>query len=144
MYAIVETGGKQYRVSQGDTFRVEKLPFDRGETVELDRVLMIAGTEDAPTIGTPMVDGAKVVCTVMEQGRAKKVIAFRYKAKKNVRVKRGHRQYFTGLKVNSIEVHGEDIEAQGEAVEAQGEAVEAQGETIETPNEAAEAQGEVE
>ena len=101
MYAIVETGGKQYRVSQGDVFHVEKLPFDRGTTVALDRVLMIGGEE--VQIGTPVVDGAKVVCTVLEQGREKKVFAFRYKAKKNVRVKRGHRQYFTCLRVDSIE-----------------------------------------
>ena len=102
MYAIVETGGKQYRVTQGDTFHVEKLPFDRGTTVALDRVLMIGG-EEAVHIGTPVVDGAKVVCTVLEQGREKKVFAFRYKAKKNVRVKRGHRQYYTCLRVDSID-----------------------------------------
>lgn len=102
MYAIVETGGKQYRVSQGDTFEVEKLPFDPGATVELDRVLMIAG-EESLSVGTPMVDGAKVVCTVVAQGRAKKIYAFRYKSKKNVRVKRGHRQYYTALRVVSIE-----------------------------------------
>ncbi len=102
MYAIVETGGKQYRVSLGDTFRVEKLPVDLGGTVELDRVLMIAEDENL-TIGTPIVTGARVLCTVLEQDRAKKVIAFRYKAKKNVRVKRGHRQYFTRLRVDSIE-----------------------------------------
>lgn len=102
MYAIVETGGKQYRVTPGDTFRVEKLPVDRGATVELDRVLMVAD-EDKLTVGTPMVEGAKVVCTVLEQDRAKKVMAFRYKAKKNVRVKRGHRQYFSRLRVDSIE-----------------------------------------
>jgi len=102
MYAIVETGGKQYRVSQGDMFHVEKLPFDKGTTVALDRVLMIGG-EEAVRIGTPVVDGAKVVCTVLEQGREKKIFAFRYKAKKNVRVKRGHRQYYTCLRVDSIE-----------------------------------------
>ena len=101
MYAIVETGGKQYRVSQGDTFRVEKLPLDRGATVELDQVLMVGG--EAVKVGAPVLEGAKVVCTVMEQGRAKKIYAFRYKAKKNVRVKRGHRQYYTCLRVDSIE-----------------------------------------
>lgn len=102
MYAIVETGGKQYRVTPGDTFRVEKLPVDRGVSVALDRVLMVAD-DDKITIGAPVVEGAKVLCTVLEQDRAKKVVAFRYKAKKNVRVKRGHRQYFSRLRVDSIE-----------------------------------------
>lgn len=102
MYAIVETGGKQYRITPGDMFRVEKLPVERGTTVELDRVLMITDDEKT-TIGAPMIAGAKVICTVLEQDRAKKVLAFRYKSKKNVRVKRGHRQYFSRLRVDSIE-----------------------------------------
>lgn len=102
MYAIVETGGKQYRVTPGDTFRVEKLPVDRGATVELDRVLMIYDDEKT-TVGTPLLSGAKVLCTVLEQDRAKKVIAMRYKSKKNVRVRRGHRQYFSRIRVDSIE-----------------------------------------
>lgn len=102
MYAIVETGGKQYRVSPGDTFSVEKLPADLKATVELDRVLMVVG-DDTLSVGTPTVDGAKVLCTVLEQDRSKKVIAFRYKAKKRVRVKRGHRQSYTRLRVDSIE-----------------------------------------
>jgi len=102
MYAIVETGGKQYRVTQGDTFRVEKLPAERGATVELDRVLMITG-DAGVQVGTPLLEGAVVRCTVMEQDRGKKIFAFRYKAKKNVRVKRGHRQYYTALRVDSIE-----------------------------------------
>lgn len=102
MYAIIETGGKQYRVTPGDTFRVEKLPAELGTTVELDRVLMVA-VEENLTVGSPLVDGAKVLCTVLEQDRAKKVMSVRYKAKKNVRVKRGHRQYFTRLRVDSIQ-----------------------------------------
>ncbi len=102
MYAVVETGGKQYRVTPGDKFRVEKLEADLGATVELDRVLLVADGEQV-SIGTPMVENAKVICTVLQQDRAKKVIAFRYKAKKNVRVKRGHRQYFTNLRVERIE-----------------------------------------
>ena len=102
MYAIVETGGKQYRVTPGDMFRVEKLPVDRGLTVELDRVLAIEKDEQL-TIGMPVVEGAKVICTVLEQDRAKKVTALRYKSKKNVRVKRGHRQYYSRLRVDSIE-----------------------------------------
>lgn len=102
MYAVVETGGKQYRVTPGDKFRVEKLEAELGATVELDRVLLVADGEQV-SIGAPLVENAKVVCTVLEQDRAKKVIAFRYKAKKNVRVKRGHRQYFTNLRVERIE-----------------------------------------
>lgn len=102
MYAIVETGGKQYRVTPGDVFRVEKLPVERGATVELDQVLLVAD-DDATTVGAPRVDGAKVVCTVVEQDRAKKVYAIRYKPKKNVRVKRGHRQYYSALRVERIE-----------------------------------------
>jgi large subunit ribosomal protein L21 len=101
MYAILETGGKQYRVTPGDTLRVEKLPAEQGTTVELDRVLMV-GDGDTLTVGTPLIDGAKVTCTVLEQDRAKKVMAIRYKAKKNVRVKRGHRQAFTRIRVDSI------------------------------------------
>ncbi len=101
MYAILETGGKQYRVTPGDTLRVEKLPAEQGATIELDRVLMVSDG-DTLTVGTPLVDGAKVTCTVLEQDRAKKVMALRYKAKKNVRVKRGHRQYFTRIRVDGI------------------------------------------
>jgi large subunit ribosomal protein L21 len=102
MYAVIETGGKQYRVTPGDMFRVEKLEAELGSTIELDRVLLIADGEQL-TVGTPMVAGAKVVCTVLEQDRAKKVVAFRYKAKKHVRVKRGHRQYFTRIRVDAIQ-----------------------------------------
>jgi len=102
MYAIVETGGKQYRITPGDTFRVEKLPVDQGGTVELDRVLMVADGETL-NVGAPLVEGARVVCTVLEQDRAKKIVAFRFRSKKNIRVKRGHRQYFTRLRVDSIE-----------------------------------------
>jgi large subunit ribosomal protein L21 len=102
MYAIVETGGKQYRVTPGDVFRVEKLPVERGGTVELAQVLLIADDE-AMTVGAPLVDGAKVVCTVIEQDRAKKIMAIRYKPQKNVRVKRGHRQYYSALRVDRIE-----------------------------------------
>jgi len=102
MYAILETGGKQYRVSPGDTLRIEKLAADLGTTVALDRVLMV-GDGDALTVGTPLISGATVTVTVLEQDRAKKVMAIRYKAKKHVRVKRGHRQYYTRIRVDSIE-----------------------------------------
>ena len=108
MYAIVETGGKQYRVSPGDIFRIEKLPAERGSAVELDRVLMIGGNETL-TVGTPLVENARVLCTVLEQDRAKKVMAIRYKSKKNVHTKRGHRQYFTSVRVDSIALAGAEL-----------------------------------
>lgn len=101
MYAIVETGGKQYRVAPGDTLRVESLPADSGATVELDKVLMV--NSDEMKVGAPFVDGAKVICTVLEHGRGKKLVAIRYKAKKNVRVRRGHRQNYSCIRIESIE-----------------------------------------
>lgn len=103
MYAIVETGGKQYRVSQGDVIRVEKLPVSEGETLVLDKVLLVSDNAGVK-VGSPYVDGAKVTLKVQEQGRAKKVIVFKYKPKKNYRKKQGHRQPFTKVLVQSIEV----------------------------------------
>ncbi|MFA5535837.1 MAG: 50S ribosomal protein L21 [Bacillota bacterium] len=103
MYAIVETGGKQYRVSQGAVLRVEKLPVSEGETLVLDKVLLISD-EAGVKVGNPYVAGAKVTLKVQEQGRAKKVIVFKYKPKKNYRKKQGHRQPFTQVLVQSIEV----------------------------------------
>jgi large subunit ribosomal protein L21 len=102
MYAIVETGGKQYRVTPGDILNIDKVDAEPKATIEIDRVLAVAADGNV-TVGTPMVDGAKVVCTVLRQFRGKKVMAIRYKAKKNVRVKRGHRQYLTSVRVESIE-----------------------------------------
>ncbi len=102
MYAIVETGGKQYRVSQGSVIRVEKLPATEGETLVLDKVLLVSN-EAGVKVGSPYVEGAKVTLKVQEQGRAKKVIVFKYKPKKNYRKKQGHRQPFTQLLVQSIE-----------------------------------------
>jgi len=101
MYAIIESGGKQYRVSEGDVLEVESLPVEAGSTVELDRVLMVGG-EGGVTIGKPLVEGAKVIATVKEHGRGKKIIVFKHK--KNYRRKQGHRQNFTRLQVEKIEV----------------------------------------
>ncbi|RME40717.1 MAG: 50S ribosomal protein L21 [Caldilineae bacterium] len=100
MYAIIETGGKQYRVSEGDVVDVELLPVEAGSTVELDRVLLVGG-EGGVTIGKPFVEGAKVTATVKEHGRGKKIIVFKHK--KNYRRKQGHRQPFTRLQVEKIE-----------------------------------------
>ncbi|TEB07308.1 50S ribosomal protein L21 [Pelotomaculum schinkii] len=102
MYAIIETGGKQYRVSEGDTLYIEKLPAQPDETVEIDRVLALVDG-DSVKIGSPLVDGARVVLKVVRHGRGKKIIVFKYKAKKNYRRKQGHRQAFTQVTVEKIE-----------------------------------------
>jgi large subunit ribosomal protein L21 len=99
MYAVIESGSKQYRVAQGDVINVESLPVQEGEQVELDRVLLI-GDNDKITIGNPIVEGAKVKATVKEHGRAKKIIV--YKHKKNYHRKQGHRQNFTRLHIDEI------------------------------------------
>lgn len=101
MYAVVETGGKQYRVSEGDTLRLEKLHADDGATVIFDKVLIL-GKDDAPVIGTPYVDGAKVTGKVLEHGKDDKVIVFKYRRKKNYRKFRGHRQQFTSVSIEGI------------------------------------------
>ncbi len=100
MYAIIESGGKQYKVAEGDVLDVELLPVEVGGTVELDRVLMVSGDSGA-TIGKPLVEGAKVTATVKEHGRGKKIIV--YKHKKNYKRKQGHRQGYTRLLVEKIE-----------------------------------------
>ena len=100
-YAIIETGGKQYRVQPGQTITVEKLPGDVGSTVEIDRVLLLA-QDGAATVGTPTVEGAKVVAEVAEQGRGDKVIVFKYKRKVRYQVKQGHRQSLTKLSIKEI------------------------------------------
>jgi large subunit ribosomal protein L21 len=101
-YAVVRTGGKQYRVSPGDLVRVELLPAESGSTVELDQVLL-ASAGGAVRIGTPLVAGVKVRAEVVEQGRAKKILVFKMKRRKNERRKRGHRQYVTTLRVLEIQ-----------------------------------------
>ena len=102
MYAIVKTGGKQYKVSEGDVIYVEKLVADVDSTVELTDVLAIAG-DNGITVGSPTVEGAKVVAKVAAQGKAKKVTVFKYKPKKDYRKKTGHRQPYTKLVIEKIE-----------------------------------------
>jgi len=102
MYAIIETGGKQYRVSEGDKLLVEKLPVEPGDTVAVDRVLAVAGA-DGLKVGTPVVEGAKVLLKAVRHGRGRKIIVFKYKPKKNYRRKKGHRQPFTEVIVEKIE-----------------------------------------
>ena len=101
MYAVVETGGKQYKVEVGQTVDVEHIPAEVGDTVELGRVLMVAG-DDGVQIGNPVVAGAKVVANVVHHGRGKKIIVFHYKAKTRHRKKNGHRQAFTRVAVQDI------------------------------------------
>lgn len=102
LYAIIETGGKQYRVQEGDNLYVEKLPAETGDLIEIDKVLALVKDDDVK-IGAPLVEGAKVVFKVVRHGRGKKVIVFKYKAKKNYRRKQGHRQPFTQVTVEKIE-----------------------------------------
>ncbi len=101
MYAVVETGGKQYRVTVGQTIEVEKLPFAVGEKVELNRVLLVADGDEVK-VGQPTVKGAKILATVVEHGKGKKIIIFKYKPKERYRRKKGHRQAYTRLRIEKI------------------------------------------
>jgi len=100
-YAIVKTGGKQYRVSPGDLIRVETLPGDEGDVVILDEVLMTSINGTA-TFGEPLIDNSSVTATIVASGRDKKIIVFKYKAKTRYRRKNGHRQPYTDLKITEI------------------------------------------
>ena len=103
MYAVVRTGGKQVRVSPGDVINVEKLPVEAGATVELTDVLMVV-TDQGTTVGTPTVSGAAVVCKAVRNGKARKILVYRYKRRKGFARKQGHRQPFTTLSVTEIQV----------------------------------------
>ena len=102
IYAVVETGGKQYKVSPGQTIEVEKLPAG-GETVELDKVYLV-GDGDKVTVGKPTIPGAKVIANVVGGGKGDKVIVYKFKAKVRYRRKRGHRQPYTKLAIKEIVV----------------------------------------
>ncbi|MDT8443765.1 MAG: 50S ribosomal protein L21 [Desulfuromonadales bacterium] len=101
MYAVIKTGGKQYKVSAGDLVKVEKLDGLVGDTIELNEVLMVGGEE--VKIGTPLLPGAKVRAQIVEQGKDKKILVFKSKRRKNYRKKYGHRQPLTRLKIMDIE-----------------------------------------
>lgn len=101
MYAVVETGGKQYKVVPGQTVDVEKLAAEPGQTVELDRVLLVS-EDDKVSVGSPTVPGAKVIAEVVEQVKGEKVIVFKYKPKTRYRRKTGHRQTYTRLAIKQI------------------------------------------
>ena len=99
-YAVIRTGGKQYRVSAGDTLRVEKLPGDVGASITFGEVLLLGG--DTTNIGKPLVSGASVTGTIVAQDRAKKIIVFKMRRRKNYRRKNGHRQWYTEVKITGI------------------------------------------
>ncbi|CAB1078456.1 LSU ribosomal protein L21p [Olavius algarvensis Delta 1 endosymbiont] len=101
MYAVVNTGGKQYKVKQGEILRVEKIPGDVGSPVTFDRVLMFSDGETV-SIGQPVLDDVAVEGHIVEQGKAKKIIVFKYKRRKRYRRKQGHRQQFTAVQIDSI------------------------------------------
>ena len=101
MYAIIETGGKQYRVKEGDVLRVEKLNAEEGSTVDIDRVLLLS-KDGGVKAGAPYLKGAKVVLEIIKHGKGRKIIVFKYKPKKNYRRKKGHRQPFTEVIVKNI------------------------------------------
>lgn len=101
MYAIVCSGGKQYRAKVGATIDVDRLPQAVGESVELADVLLVADEEDT-RIGQPLVEGARVNATVVEQFRGKKIIVYKYRQRTNYRRKQGHRQYYTRLRIDDI------------------------------------------
>lgn len=103
MYAIIQTGGKQYRVQEGDILKIERLEGEAGEKLILDQVLMVKD-DNGTRIGTPTVNDAQVTVEVIEQGREKKIVVYKYKRRKNYRRKQGHRQAYTKVIVQKIEV----------------------------------------
>ncbi len=103
MYALIESGGKQYKVSEGTVLKVEKLEAAAGDRLSIDKVLMVNDENGNVKVGNPLVSNARVEAEVMEQGREKKVVVFKYKRRKNYRKKQGHRQPFTRIKIIKIE-----------------------------------------
>ncbi len=102
MYAVVSSGGKQYRVQQGEMLRIEKISGDIGSAVSFDQVLMYSDGENVK-VGQPVLEDAMVTGHIVEQGKAKKILVFKYKRRKRYRRKQGHRQRFTAVKIDSIE-----------------------------------------
>ncbi len=129
MFAIVETGGKQYRVQEGDVITVEKLNVEAGEKIVFDKVLMLSDGETVK-VGAPYVESCNVTGTVVENGKGPKVIIFKYKAKKDYRKKQGHRQPYTMIKIDKVSARkarktvakaAEENAPQAEAAEATSE-----------------------
>jgi len=109
-YAIVESGGKQYKAVEGETIEVDRLPVNAGETIDLERVLMLVDGDNM-SVGTPTVDGVKVSATVVDHFKGPKVIVFKYRPSNRIRVKGGHRQQYTRLKVDAIGAGGKAAKA---------------------------------
>ena len=103
MYAIIETGGKQYRVEEGQILKVEKLDTESGNEVSIDKVLFVKNDDNIIT-GNPIVENAKVVAEVLETAKDKKIIVFKYKRRKNYRRKKGHRQWYSKIKIKEIKL----------------------------------------
>ncbi len=122
MYAVIETGGKQYRVQEGDVITVEKLNAEAGQVVTFDKVLVLGEGKDVK-VGTPYLDAA-VTGTVVENGKAQKVIIFKYKAKKDYRKKQGHRQPYTMVKIESLTGEAPKAAPKAEAPKAEAVAIE--------------------
>ncbi len=101
MYAVIETGGKQYRVEEGDILFIEKLDVKADDVVDFDKVIVV-GKEDGAVIGTPVVEGAKVSAKVLKNGKGKKIVVFKYRSKKDSKTKKGHRQPYTQIQIQSI------------------------------------------
>ncbi len=101
MHAIIETGGKQYKVAEGDTLYIEKLNVEAGETVTFNKVLAVLDGDKA-TFGKPVVEGAKVEANVVKNGKGKKILVFKYKPKKNYRRRQGHRQPYTKVEITKV------------------------------------------
>jgi large subunit ribosomal protein L21 len=148
MYAVVNTGGKQYKVQQGEVLRVEKIPGDVGSPVTFDRVLMFSDGENV-NIGQPVLDNVAVEGHIVEQGKAKKIIVFKYKKRKRYRRTQGHRQTFTAVQIDSIAPMAakteetpqkvDDVKPEAETDEAEKAAPEtaaAEAKTEETPQKA--------
>ncbi|MBF0510269.1 MAG: 50S ribosomal protein L21 [Deltaproteobacteria bacterium] len=106
MYAIIKTGGKQYKIRAGEIFRVERLPGDVGQTVSFDQVLMLSDETDSIKVGKPTLEGVRVDGVILKQGKGKKIIVFKKKRRKSYEKKNGHRQYFTEIKVNEFGLEG--------------------------------------
>ena len=102
MYAIIETGGKQYKIEKGSRLRVEKLPYEEGKEFEISQVLLVKGDAADSRIGKPYVEGAKVVATVLHHMRAPKVIIFKKRSKKGYKKMQGHRQYLTEIEIKDL------------------------------------------
>jgi len=101
MYAVIKTGGKQYKVTEGQTLKVEKLPVEEGGSVDLNEVLMVADGDDVK-VGAPFIDGGKVSATVKAQGRGKKIEIVKFRRRKHYRKQQGHRQSFTEIQIDKI------------------------------------------